>query len=137
MNDFRHEVLLVDLDKDYISATERKDEHNIRKSHNPNLVHQMGFDLFQQALHNLKSDIELWKASSGIYIELDVKNEIVHENGDDNYYKTSRTYTRVYGILTKPEDLAWMKLQLGDLKPATKLTHGPGRGWQFLWSQKN
>ncbi len=133
MIDFVYHFLLVDLDKDYILATERKDEHKILKSRNPNLVHEMGFDLFQQALHNLKLDVEMWKASSGIYMDLEVKNEVVQESGDDNYYKTSRTYTRIYGVFTKSEDLAWMKLQLGDLKPATKLTHGPGRGWQFLW----
>jgi hypothetical protein len=136
LTDFHHEILLVDLDKDYISRLERKDELNILKSGNPDLVHSMGFDLFQQALHNLKLDIEMWKASSGIFMTLDVKNELVQDR--DSVYKDygniSRTHTRVMGIISKPEDLAWFKLQFGDFKPSTKLVHFQSRGWQFEWA---
>lgn len=126
-------VLLVDLDKDYLSTTERKEERDILKSRDIDRVHSMGFNLFDQAFYNLKSDVELWKATSGVDITLEVKNEIVQE--DDNYYQTSRTYTRVYGLLASDDDVAWMRLNLGDLKPATKLTHGEVRGWQFHWGK--
>lgn len=132
MSEFCQTVLLVDLDKDYVSSIERKDERDILKSMDLNRVHGMGFDLFQQAVYNLKLDVEMWRATSGINMDLEVKTEVVQE--DDNYYNTSRTYTRVYGVLHRPDDAAWMKLQFGDLKPATKLTHGPGRGWQFHWA---
>lgn len=132
LSDFVHRVLLVDLDKDYISSIERKSERDILKMLNSDSVPEMGFDLFTQALYNLKLDVEQWKATSGVDISLEVKNEILRE--DDNYYHTSRTFTRVYGVLHKQDDLAWMRINLGDLRPAKKLTHGPGRGWQFNWA---
>lgn len=132
MSDSEHRVLLVDLDKDYISSIERKSERDILKMLNSESIPEMGFDLFTQALYNLKLDVEQWKATSGVHIDIEVKNEVVEE--DDNYYNTSRTFTRVYGVLHRNDDLAWMRLNLGDLKPATKLTHGPGRGWQFNWT---
>lgn len=132
MSDSEHRVLLVDLDKDYISSIERKSERDILKMLNSESIPEMGFDLFTQALYNLKLDVEQWKATSGVHIDIEVKNEVVKE--DDNYYNTSRTFTRVYGVLHRNDDLAWMRLNLGDLKPATKLTHGPGRGWQFNWT---
>lgn len=132
LSEYNHRVLLVNLDKDYISGIERKSERDILKMLNSDSIPEMGFDLFTQALYNLKLDVEQWKATSGVDIDIEVNNEIVKE--DDNYYNTSRTFTRVYGVLHKHDDLAWMRLNLGDLKPATKLTHGPGRGWQFEWS---
>ena len=132
MNKFEHHVLLVNLDKDYISNIERKSERDILKMLNSDSIPEMGFDLFTQALYNLKLDVEQWKATSGVDINLEVKNEVVKET--ESNYNSWRTFTRVYGLLYKEDDLAWMRLNLGDLKPATKLTHGPGRGWQFQWA---
>ena len=124
-----HHVLLVDLDKDYISAAERKCERDILKLLNSDSVPELGFDLFTQALYNLKLDVEGWCATSGINIDLEVRNEVVKED------YAARTFTRIYAVLHHHDDLAWMRLNLGDLKPAKRLTHGPGRGWQFEWSQ--
>lgn len=132
MTDFAHRVLLVDLDKDYISNIERKNERDILKLNSTDIP-EMGFNLFTQALHNLKIDIELWKATSGISMMLDVKNDLIH---DYNYkdIAVNRTHTQVYGIFHNANDVAWFKLQLGDLKPSTKLVHYPSRGWQFEWA---
>ena len=134
MDDFNHLILLVNLDKDYISAAEQKEERSILKSGNLNLVRDMGYNLFDQALNNLRIDVEMWKATSGVDMALTVKSVLVHDEDNDNYYKTRRTYTRVYGTLTKADDLAWFKLQFGDFKPSTKLVHYQSRGWQFEWA---
>ncbi len=134
MDDFNHLILLVNLDKDYISAAEQKEERSILKSGNLSLVRDMGYNLFDQALNNLRIDVEMWKATSGVDMALTVKSVLVHDEDNDNYYKTSRTYTRVYGTLTKADDLAWFKLQFGDFKPSTKLVHYQSRGWQFEWA---
>lgn len=123
-------VLLVDLDKDYIRRTENTSEFRLNA------------DLFVEALDNLRSDINRWTADSGIKVDLHFVNEV--ETEEHNYMIAgksssgpaiiSRTHTRVYGILESDDDLAWLTMCLGDIKPATKLSKGEYRGWQFKWS---
>lgn len=127
-------VLLVDLDKDYISSTEQKDERDILKSYDPNRVHEMGYNLFDQAMYNLMSDVELWRATSGISLHLKCEKETEVEEFDSGETLT-RSYTRVYGILDTDDDLAWMTMNLGNLKPSTSLIRTEHRGWQFEWKK--
>ena len=122
-------ILLVDLDKDYLRRTEDSSEFSLTK------------DLFAEALDNLRSDIRSWTAQSGINIHLQFVNESVTENHkymvagrqSDQPAVITRTRTRVYGILESKDDVAWLKMNLGEIKPATKLTNGEYRGWQFKW----
>lgn len=127
-------VLLVDLDKDYLSSTEQKDERDILKSRDPNRVHEMGYNLFDQAMHNLMSDVELWRATSGISLHLKCEKETDVEELDSGG-TLARSYTRVYGILDTDDDLAWMTMNLGNLKPSTSLIRTEHRGWQFEWKK--
>lgn len=128
-------VLLVDLDKDYLYATEQKDERDILKSRDINRVHDMGYNLFDQAMYNLMSDVELWRATSGISLRLKCEKEVEVEIEKLGGQTISRTYTRVYGILDTDDDLAWMTMNLGNLKPSTSLIRTEHRGWQFEWKK--
>ena len=123
-------ILLVDLDKDYIRRTESSSEF------------KLNLDLFAEALDNLRADIKGWTSNSGINIELQSVNETVTQ--EHNFIVAGKsssgpaiithTHTRVYGILESEDDLAWLTMSLGEIKPATKLTKGEYRGWQFKWS---
>ncbi len=113
-------LLLVDLDKDYIRRVENGSDFRLKH------------DLFTEAVDNLQQDIKLWGAGSGINLQLESVNEVEKEPGD--LAAITRTHTRVYAKLNSDDDLAWINLSLGKLKPAKKLIHGPARGWQFNWS---
>jgi hypothetical protein len=102
-------ILLVDLDKDYIRRSE------IRHTR----------DLFAESVDNLNNDMLAWSADSGIQLKLNVVNEI------DSQGAVSRTCTRVYAEAEYNHDLSWIMLSLGKIKPATKMTYGEHRGWQF------
>jgi hypothetical protein len=125
-------LLLVDLDKDYIQRVENGSDFKLKH------------DLFQEAVSNLQQDIKYWTASSGIELELEVVNETKVENLktflDFENLKTgqtlSRTHTRVYGVTDSNDDLAWINLSLGNIKPAVKLSRGEIRGWQFDWDKQ-
>ena len=113
-------ILLVDLDKDYIRRTENSSDF------------RLNHDLFQEAVTNLKQDIKYWAASSGINMDLETVNETEVEHVQQG--TLTKTHTRVYAKLDSEDDIAWINLSLGKLKPAKRLTHGPSRGWQFSWS---
>ncbi len=113
-------ILLVDLDKDYIRRTENSSEF------------RLNHDLFQEAVTNLKQDIKYWTGTSGINLELETVNETEVETVHNA--TLTKIHTRVYAKLHSDDDLAWINLSLGKLKPARRLTHGPSRGWQFNWS---
>lgn len=113
-------ILLVDLDKDYIRATERNSQF------------KLNHDLFQEAVENLQQDIKYWSEESGIELGLETVNETTVEE-NSNGHTLSRTRTRVYGIPGSENDLAWIGLSLGSVEPARKLTYGKYRGWQFDW----
>jgi hypothetical protein len=87
-------------------------------------------DLFQEAVGNLQQDIKYWTESSGIDLDLEVVNETVKEIQEG---QITRTHTRVYANLSSDDDLAWINLSLGKIKPASKLWHGQNRGWEFDW----
>ena len=114
-------LLLVDLDKDYIRRVENGSDFRLKH------------DLFQEAVSNLQQDIKYWSESSGIDMKLETVNEIEVEELKTGQ-KLSRTHTRVYGVTESKDDLAWISLSLGNLKPAVKLSCGETRGWQFDWS---
>ncbi len=113
-------LLLVDLDKDYIRRVENSSDF------------RLNHDLFQEAVDNLRQDIKYWTDTSGINLELETVNETEVEN--INNATLTKIHTRVYAKLNSDDDLAWINLSLGKLKPAKKLIHGPARGWQFNWS---
>ncbi len=113
-------ILLVDLDKDYIRRVENGSDFRLKH------------DLFQEAVGNLRQDIKYWTDTSGINLELETVNETEVEN--INNATLTKIHTRVYAKLNSDDDLAWINLSLGKLKPAKKLIHGPARGWQFNWS---
>lgn len=115
-----NKLLLVDLDKDYIRRTENGSEFSLTK------------DLFTEAVDNLRKDIEGWSANSGLKLTLDCKNEYVIEELDTGQ-KITRAYTRVYGVPENEDDLAWISMSLGNIKPARRMTRGEYRGWQFSW----
>jgi hypothetical protein len=115
-------LLLVDLDKDYIRRTENGSDF------------KLNHDLFQEAVSNLQQDIKYWTDSSGIELELEVVNETEVENLKTGQ-TLSRTHTRVYGVTDSNDDLAWINLSLGNIKPAVKLSQGEIRGWQFDWGK--
>lgn len=117
-------LLLVDLDKDYISRLENSADFRLKH------------DLFQEAVGNLQQDIKYWTDSSGISLRLKCEKEVEVEVEKLGGQTISRTYTRVYGILDTDDDLAWINLSLGKLKPANKLVHGQTRGWQFEWDKQ-
>lgn len=114
-------LLLVDLDKDYIRRVENGADFRLKH------------DLFQEAVGNLQQDIKYWTESSGIDLDLEVVNETVKEIQEG---LVTRMHTRVYAKLGSDDDLAWINLSLGKLKPANKLAHGQTRGWQFDWETK-
>ena len=116
-------LLLVDLDKDYIRRIENGADFKLKS------------DLFQEAVGNLQQDIKYWAETSGINMDLETVNELEVEELKTGQ-KLSRTHTRVYGIAASEDDLAWINLSLGKLKPARKLAHGPARGWQFDWDKQ-
>ena len=116
-------LLLVDLDKDYIRRVENSADFRLKH------------DLFQEAVGNLQQDIKYWTESSGIDLGLEVVNELEVEELKTGQ-KLSRTHTRVYGVTESEDDLAWIRLCLGNSKPAAKLLHGPTRGWQFDWGKQ-
>jgi hypothetical protein len=116
-------ILLVDLDKDYIRRTENGADFRLKH------------DLFQEAVENLKQDIKYWKDTSGINVDLETVNELEVKELTTGQ-KLSRTHTRVYGVTESEDDIAWINLSLGNLKPANKLAHGQTRGWQFDWETK-
>jgi hypothetical protein len=109
-------ILLVDLDKDYIRRT---DVDHTR-------------DLFGEALDNLKDDVQAWGAGSGIELKLNAVTEVEKEEVVSGVF--TRTYTRVYAQLETDDDVAWFNLSLGKIKPATRMSHGKMRGWQFDWT---
>lgn len=109
-------ILLVDLDKDYIKRT---DVNHTR-------------DLFGEALDNLKDDVLAWVADSGVELKLNAVTEVEKEEVVSGVF--TRTYTRVYAQLETADDVAWFNLSLGKIKPATRMLHGELRGWQFDWS---
>lgn len=113
-------LLLADLDKDYIRRMENGSDFKLKH------------DLFHEAVGNLQQDIKYWTESSGINMDLETVNELEVEELTTGQ-KLSRTHTRVYGVTESDDDLAWINLSLGKLKPANKLAHGPARGWQFDW----
>ncbi len=115
-------ILLVDLDKDYIRRVENGSDFRLKH------------DLFQEAVGNLRQDIKYWTESSGIDLDLEVLNETEVEKNHEAGVTLTRTCTRIYAKLGSDDDLAWINLSLGKLKPARRLTHGPSRGWQFNWS---
>lgn len=115
-------ILLVDLDKDYIRRTENSADFRLKH------------DLFQEALENLHDDVQAWGAGSGIELTLETVNEVEQETVSSGVF--TRTHTRVYAQTEKDDDLAWINLSLGQIKPATKLSHGQIRGWQFDWSPR-
>lgn len=118
-------ILLVDLDKDYIRRVENGSDFRLKH------------DLFQEAVGNLQQDIKYWTKSSGIDLDLEVLNETEVEKNREAGVTLTRTRTRVYAKLDSDDDLAWINLSLGNLKPAKKLTHdGSARGWQFDWETK-
>ena len=112
-------MLLVDLDKDYIRRVENGSDFKLKH------------DLFQEAVSNLQQDIKYWTESSGIDLELETVNETEVERVHQG--TLTKTHTRVYAKLNSDDDLAWINLSLGNLKPANKLAHGQTRGWQFEW----
>ena len=116
-------LLLVDLDKDYIRRIENSADFRLKH------------DLFQEAVSNLQQDIKYWTESSGINMDLETVNELEVEELTTGQ-KLSRIHTRVYGVTESKDDLAWINLSLGNLKPAKKLAHGQTRGWQFDWSKE-
>ena len=116
-------LLLVDLDKDYIRQVENGADFRLKH------------DLFQEAVHNLKQDIKYWTESSGINMDLETVNELEVEELTTGQ-KLSRTHTRVYGVTGSEDDLAWISLSLGIIKPAVKLSRGEIRGWQFDWGKQ-
>ena len=115
-------MLLVDLDKDYIRRVENGSDFKLKH------------DLFQEAVSNLQQDIKYWTESSGIDLELETVNETEVERVHQG--TLTKTHTRVYAKLNSDDDLAWINLSLGNLKPANKLAHGQTRGWQFDWETK-
>jgi hypothetical protein len=116
-------LLLADLDKDYIRRMENDSDFKLKH------------DLFQEAVDNLQQDIKYWTEFSGINMDLETVNELEVEELKTGQ-KLSRTHTRVYGVAESDDDLAWISLSLGNIKPAVKLLHGPARGWQFDWGTK-
>ena len=116
-------LLLVDLDKDYIRRVENGADFRLKH------------DLFQEAVDNLKQDIKYWTESSGINMDLETVNELEVEELTTGQ-KLSRTHTRVYGVTESEDDLAWISLSLGNIKPAVKLLRGETRGWQFDWGKQ-
>jgi len=122
-------LLLVDLDKDYIRRVQTRDvppryDSDFRLNH----------DSFQEAVGNLQQDIKYWTESSGIDLGLEVVNETEVEK--IHQATLTKTYTRIYAKLGSDDDLAWIRLCLGNSKPAAKLLHGPTRGWQFDWGKQ-
>jgi len=116
-----NKLLLVDLDKDYIRRVENSADFRLKH------------DLFQEAVGNLQQDIKYWTESSGIDLDLEVLNETVKEMQEG---LVTRMHTRVYAKLGSDDDLAWINLSIGNIKPARKLAHGANRGWQFDWETK-
>ena len=112
-------LLLVDLDKDYIRQVENGSDFRLKH------------DLFQEAVSNLQHDIKYWTESSGIDLDLEVVNEIEVEKV--HQATLTKTYTRIYAKLGSDDDLAWINLSLGKLKPAKRMLNGQNRGWQFDW----
>jgi hypothetical protein len=112
-------MLLVDLDKDYIRRMDLT------------LVERLKHDLFTEAVDNLQEDIKLWGADSGINLQLESVNEVEKEPGD--LAAITRTHTRVYAVIENNDELAWITLSLGNIKPATSLIRSRNRGWQFEW----
>jgi hypothetical protein len=112
-------ILLVDLDKDYIRRVENSADFRLKH------------DLFQEAVGNLQQDIKYWTESSGINLDLEVLNETEVERVQQG--TLTKTHTRVYAKLDSEDDLAWINLSIGNIKPARKLAHGANRGWQFDW----
>ncbi len=112
-------MLLVDLDKDYIRRVENGSDFRLKH------------DLFTEAVDNLQQDIKLWGAGSGINLQLESVNEVEKEPGD--LAAITRTHTRVYAVIENNDDLAWITLSLGNIKPATSLVRSRNRGWQFEW----
>jgi hypothetical protein len=117
-------LLLVDLDKDYIRRVENSADFRLKH------------DLFQEAVGNLQQDIKYWTESSGINLDLEVLNETEVEKNREAGVILTRTRTRVYAKLGSDDDLAWINLSIGNIKPANKLAHGANRGWQFDWETK-
>jgi len=112
-------ILLVDLDKDYIRRVENSADFRLKH------------DLFQEAVGNLQQDIKYWTDTSGINLELETVNETEVEHVQQG--TLTKTHTRVYAKLDSEDDLAWINLSIGNIKPARKLAHGANRGWQFDW----
>ena len=126
------EILLVDLDKDYLKRTVNNSEFSLTK------------DLFTEALENLRKDIDYWTTDTGINIALECRVEYESEHvkyvtadGKDGSAGAVLTtaHSRVYGLLESESDLAWFRMNLGDIKPARRLTNGEYRGWQFKWDK--
>jgi hypothetical protein len=115
-------LLLVDLDKDYIRRVENDSDFKLKH------------DLFQEAVSNLQQDINYWTESSGIDLGLETVNEVEVEKV--HQATLTKTYTRIYAKLGSDDDLAWINLSIGNIKPARKLAHGANRGWQFDWETK-
>jgi hypothetical protein len=115
-------LLLVDLDKDYIRRVENSADFRLKH------------DLFQEAVGNLQQDIKYWTDTSGINLELETVNETEVEHVQQG--TLTKTHTRVYAKLDSEDDLAWINLSIGNIKPARKLAHGANRGWQFDWGTK-
>jgi hypothetical protein len=114
-------LLLVDLDKDYIRRVENDSDFKLKH------------DLFQEAVSNLQQDINYWTESSGIDLGLETVNEVEVEKV--HQATLTKTYTRVYAKMDSDNDLAWINLSLGNLKPSTSLIRTELRGWQFEWKK--
>lgn len=118
-------LLLVDLDKDYIKRVESGSEF------------KLDHDLFQEAVNNLKQDIKYWTDTSGITLELETTAETVETvlKYQEREVPLTKVHSRVYAKLASEDDLAWINLSIGNIKPAKRLAHGQTRGWQFDWGR--
>jgi hypothetical protein len=111
----------LSLDKDYIRRVENSADFRLKH------------DLFQEAVGNLQQDIKYWTDTSGINLEIETVNETEVERVHEA--TLTKTHTRVYAKLDSEDDLAWINLSIGNIKPAKKLAHGANRGWQFDWGR--
>ena len=92
----------------------------------------------------MRKDIDYWTKDTGINIALECRLEYESEHvkyvtadGQDGHSGSvlTTTHSRVYGLLENDSDLAWFRMNLGDIKPARRLTKGEYRGWQFKWDK--
>lgn len=106
-------VLLVDISKDYITSVEG--------------------NKFSEALAILNFELEAWAEKTGVHITtLPVLEMVEDPNNKDDWPKSSRGHTRVYGVFNSKTDRAFYKLSMENFKPAWKVMHN-GNDWVFGW----